>query len=86
MSRNLSVMVSGLLAGAVGVSQQDHLHVGWHTLLFSYCVPPHHHHHHHCCRDLDNIGTTYLANKLSNHLINEITRKLPDIQSYVDKT
>lgn len=37
-------------------------------------------------RDLDNIGTTYLANKLSNHLINEITRKLPDIQSYVDKT
>jgi len=38
------------------------------------------------CRDLDNIGTTYLANKLSNHLINEITRKLPDIQSYVDKT
>jgi dynamin 1-like protein len=39
-----------------------------------------------CCRDLDNIGTTYLANKLSNHLINEITRKLPDIQSYVDKT
>jgi hypothetical protein len=80
MSRNLSVMVSGLLAGAVGVSQQDHLHVGWHTLLFSYCVPPHR------CRDLDNIGTTYLANKLSNHLINEITRKLPDIQSYVDKT
>ena len=37
-------------------------------------------------RDLDNTGTTYLANKLSNHLINEITRKLPEIQSYVDKT
>jgi dynamin 1-like protein len=37
-------------------------------------------------RDLDNIGTTYLANKLSAHLINEITRKLPDIQNYVDKT
>lgn len=37
-------------------------------------------------RDLDNIGTTYLANKLSNHLVGEITRKLPDIQSYIDKT
>lgn len=37
-------------------------------------------------RDLDNTGTTYLANKLSNHLISEITRKLPEIQSYVDKT
>ena len=37
-------------------------------------------------RDLDNTGTTYLANKLSNHLINEVTRKLPEIQSYVDKT
>jgi hypothetical protein len=37
-------------------------------------------------RDLDNTGTTYLANKLSNHLVNEITRKLPEIQSYVDKT
>lgn len=37
-------------------------------------------------RDLDNIGTTYLANKLSNHLIAEITRKLPEIQSYIDKT
>jgi hypothetical protein len=40
----------------------------------------------HANRDLDNIGTTYLANKLSAHLINEITRKLPDIQNYVDKT
>lgn len=37
-------------------------------------------------RDLDNTGTTYLSNKLSNHLISEITRKLPEIQSYVDKT
>ncbi len=37
-------------------------------------------------RDLDNTGTTFLANKLSNHLISEITRKLPEIQSYVDKT
>eukprot|EP00878_Enallax_costatus_P010925 GHUV01011411.1.p1 GENE.GHUV01011411.1~~GHUV01011411.1.p1 ORF type:complete len:539 (+),score=197.47 GHUV01011411.1:556-2172(+) len=37
-------------------------------------------------RDLDNTGTTYLANKLSAHLINELTRKLPEIQSYVDKT
>ncbi|KAI8462851.1 MAG: dynamin-related GTPase [Monoraphidium minutum] len=37
-------------------------------------------------RDLDNTGTTYLANKLSNHLVSEITRKLPEIQSYVDKT
>jgi hypothetical protein len=37
-------------------------------------------------RDLDNTGTSYLANKLSHHLINEITRKLPEIQSYVDKT
>lgn len=37
-------------------------------------------------RDLDNTGTTYLSNKLSNHLVSEITRKLPEIQSYVDKT
>lgn len=42
--------------------------------------------HQSACRDLDNTGTTYLAHKLSNHLINEITRKLPEIQSYVDKT
>jgi dynamin 1-like protein len=37
-------------------------------------------------RDLDNTGTTYLANKLSNHLISEITRKLPEISSYIDRT
>lgn len=39
-----------------------------------------------CCRDLDNTGTDYLSKKLSTHLINEITRKLPEIQSYIDKT
>jgi hypothetical protein len=38
------------------------------------------------CRDLDNTGTDYLSKKLSTHLINEITRKLPEIQSYIDKT
>ncbi|WIA18610.1 hypothetical protein OEZ86_005059 [Tetradesmus obliquus] len=37
-------------------------------------------------RDLDNTGTDYLSKKLSTHLINEITRKLPEIQSYIDKT
>lgn len=37
-------------------------------------------------KDLENTGTTYLAEKLSRHLINEITRKLPEIQSYIDKT
>jgi dynamin 1-like protein len=37
-------------------------------------------------RDLENTGTTYLAEKLSRHLIAEITRKLPEIQSYIDKT
>jgi dynamin 1-like protein len=33
---------------------------------------------------LDNVGTDYLAKKLSTHLINEISRKLPEIQSFVD--
>lgn len=37
-------------------------------------------------KDLGNIGTEYLANKLSNHLISEINRKLPEIQNYIDKT
>uniref|UniRef100_A0A7S0VAJ5 Uncharacterized protein n=1 Tax=Polytomella parva TaxID=51329 RepID=A0A7S0VAJ5_9CHLO len=34
-------------------------------------------------RDLKNVGTAYLAEKLSNHLISEITNKLPSIQEYV---
>jgi hypothetical protein len=33
---------------------------------------------------LDNVGTDYLAKKLSTHLINEISRKLPEIQAFVD--
>eukprot|EP00882_Tetradesmus_deserticola_P003727 GHRQ01003942.1.p1 GENE.GHRQ01003942.1~~GHRQ01003942.1.p1 ORF type:complete len:478 (+),score=208.07 GHRQ01003942.1:111-1544(+) len=37
-------------------------------------------------RDLENTGTDYLSKKLSTHLINEITRKLPEIQGYIDKT
>mmetsp|Transcript_7411 Transcript_7411/g.12788 ORF Transcript_7411/g.12788 Transcript_7411/m.12788 type:complete len:628 (+) Transcript_7411:31-1914(+) len=35
--------------------------------------------------DLPNIGTGYLAEKLSNHLINEIMRNLPSIALYIDQ-
>lgn len=35
-------------------------------------------------RDLTNIGTNYLADKLSTHLINEILKQLPSIQAYID--
>eukprot|EP00198_Chlamydomonas_reinhardtii_P011594 XP_001700931.1 dynamin-related GTPase [Chlamydomonas reinhardtii] len=33
-----------------------------------------------------NTGTTFLAEKLSNHLINEIMKSLPSIQSYIEGT
>jgi len=33
---------------------------------------------------LENVGTDFLSKKLSAHLINEIARKLPEIQSFVD--
>ena len=35
--------------------------------------------------DLGNVGTTYLAEKLSAHLINEIMKSLPSITSYIDQ-
>mmetsp|Transcript_14458 Transcript_14458/g.31336 ORF Transcript_14458/g.31336 Transcript_14458/m.31336 type:complete len:628 (+) Transcript_14458:150-2033(+) len=35
--------------------------------------------------DLSNTGTTYLAEKLSTHLINEIMKNLPSISSYIDQ-
>jgi hypothetical protein len=35
-------------------------------------------------KDLTNIGTGYLSDKLSHHLVNEIMRKLPKIQHYID--
>ncbi len=35
--------------------------------------------------DLQNTGTTYLAEKLSAHLINEIMKSLPSISSYIDQ-
>uniref|UniRef100_A0A7S0WQS1 Dynamin GTPase n=1 Tax=Chlamydomonas leiostraca TaxID=1034604 RepID=A0A7S0WQS1_9CHLO len=35
--------------------------------------------------DLTNIGTGYLADKLSNHLINEIMKNLPSISQYIDQ-
>ena len=34
--------------------------------------------------DLKNIGTSYLADKLSTHLINEILKQLPSIAGYID--
>lgn len=37
-------------------------------------------------KDLDNTGTSFLANKLSVHLINEIHKKLPTISSHIDQT
>lgn len=37
-------------------------------------------------QDLQNTGTTFLADKLSNHLINEIMKSLPSIQSYIEST
>lgn len=35
--------------------------------------------------DLTNTGTTYLAEKLSIHLINEIMKNLPSISAYIDQ-
>lgn len=35
--------------------------------------------------DLPNTGTTFLADKLSQHLINEIMKNLPAITSYIDQ-
>ncbi|KAJ9505175.1 hypothetical protein QJQ45_024850 [Haematococcus lacustris] len=35
--------------------------------------------------DLQNIGTGYLAEKLSQHLINEIMKNLPSISQYIDQ-
>jgi hypothetical protein len=35
--------------------------------------------------DLPNTGTTFLADKLSTHLINEIMKNLPSITSYIDQ-
>lgn len=35
--------------------------------------------------DLPNTGTTYLAEKLSTHLINEIMKNLPSISAYIDQ-
>lgn len=35
--------------------------------------------------DLANTGTGYLADKLSNHLINEIMKNLPSISQYIDQ-
>ena len=35
--------------------------------------------------DLTNIGTNFLADKLSAHLINEIMKNLPSIQQYIDQ-
>jgi len=37
-------------------------------------------------RDLENIGMTYLADKLSAHLIAEILKKLPSITAHIDAT
>lgn len=37
-------------------------------------------------KDLENVGTGFLATKLSTHLINEILRKLPAISAYIDAT
>lgn len=36
--------------------------------------------------DLPNFGTGYLSEKLSAHLINEIMKNLPSIQSYIEST
>ena len=36
--------------------------------------------------DLSNVGTGYLAETLSKVLINEILKKLPSIQQYIDET
>ena len=35
--------------------------------------------------DLTNIGTTFLADKLSAHLIRESHKNLPSITSYIDQ-
>ena len=35
--------------------------------------------------DLQNTGTTFLAEKLSAHLINEIMKSLPSITSFIDQ-
>eukprot|EP00955_Chlamydomonas_euryale_P054593 355892-Chlamydomonas_euryale.AAC.1 len=35
--------------------------------------------------DLTNTGTTFLADKLSAHLINEIMKNLPSISAYIDQ-
>lgn len=35
-------------------------------------------------KDLENIGTTYLAEKLSRHLIMEIRKQLPSLSSHID--
>lgn len=35
--------------------------------------------------DLNNVGTGFLAEKLSNHLINEIMKNLPSISQYIDQ-
>ena len=34
--------------------------------------------------DLPNRGTTFLSEKLSNHLINEIMKNLPFISQYIE--
>lgn len=34
--------------------------------------------------DLPNRGTTYLTEKLSTHLVNEIMRNLPSISQYIE--